>query len=75
MTRRSVPDRAALALISFYRQAVSPYLPRSCRYIPTCSEYARIAVERYGWCKGLGLAGRRVLRCHPWHPGGPDPVP
>ncbi|MEW6307960.1 MAG: membrane protein insertion efficiency factor YidD [Bacillota bacterium] len=70
-----MPDRVALALISFYRQAVSPYLPRSCRYIPTCSAYARTAVERHGWRKGLALAGRRVLRCHPWHPGGPDPVP
>jgi putative membrane protein insertion efficiency factor len=64
-----------LGLIRFYRMAVSPYTRASCRFYPTCSEYALIAVERYGVLKGGYLAVRRILRCHPFHAGGFDPVP
>ncbi|MCI6159201.1 MAG: membrane protein insertion efficiency factor YidD [Selenomonadaceae bacterium] len=67
--------RLLLLLISFYQHWISPLKPPSCRYIPTCSEYARIAVERYGARKGGFLAIRRILRCHPFHEGGYDPVP
>lgn len=61
-------------LITVYQRFISPLKPPSCRFYPSCSEYARQAVERYGPVKGLGLAARRLLRCHPWHPGGFDPV-
>jgi putative membrane protein insertion efficiency factor len=64
-----------LALIRTYQAAVSPWLPASCRYDPTCSEYARIAVERFGAVRGSWLAARRVLRCHPLGGHGHDPVP
>ena len=67
--------RLLLLLISFYQHWISPLKPPSCRYIPTCSEYARIAVERYGARKGGFLAIRRILRCHPFHEGRYDPVP
>ncbi len=62
-------------LIRLYRKWVSPILPPSCRYYPTCSAYALEAVERYGAFRGGLLAVKRVLRCHPYHPGGYDPVP
>ena len=64
-----------LLLIRFYRGFLSPLNPPSCRYIPTCSEYAMIAVEKYGAAKGSFLAIKRILRCHPFHKGGYDPVP
>ena len=64
-----------LGLIRCYRMWLSPRKPPSCRYIPTCSEYALIAIERYGARRGGWLALRRILRCHPWHAGGYDPVP
>ena len=64
-----------LLLIHFYRGFLSPLKPPSCRYIPTCSEYAMIAVEKYGAAKGSFLAIKRILRCHPFHKGGYDPVP
>ncbi|MBQ1336348.1 MAG: membrane protein insertion efficiency factor YidD [Selenomonadaceae bacterium] len=62
-------------LIKFYRDFLSPLKPPSCRFVPTCSEYAWIAVERYGALKGGWMALRRILRCHPFHKGGYDPVP
>ncbi len=71
----SLPARGVLALITFYRQAISPIRPPSCRYLPTCSEYAVISIQRFGLFLGGYLAGRRLLRCHPWHRGGHDPVP
>ncbi|HEX8476481.1 MAG TPA: membrane protein insertion efficiency factor YidD [Pyrinomonadaceae bacterium] len=63
-----------LALLRFYKVAVSPLLPPSCRFVPTCSEYAREAVERYGAARGAWQGVRRIARCHPFHPGGYDPV-
>ena len=67
-----------LALIRFYRRYVSPLTPPSCRYIPTCSEYAMTAIERYGAARGGWLALKRLSRCHPFHRGEHDfydPVP
>lgn len=64
-----------LALIRFYRYALSPFLGPRCRFFPSCSEYAAEAVEKYGAGRGARLAGCRLLRCHPWNPGGFDPVP
>ena len=64
-----------LALIGFYRRSISPMLPPSCRYTPTCSQYAVEAIQRHGALKGLYLAIRRILRCHPWGGYGYDPVP
>ncbi|MBF0461467.1 MAG: membrane protein insertion efficiency factor YidD [Magnetococcales bacterium] len=64
-----------LGLIRAYQFLVSPLLPRSCRFFPSCSEYAREAVMCHGGLKGGWLAVRRLLRCHPFHPGGFDPIP
>jgi len=63
-----------LKLIDFYRKSISPMTPPSCRFIPTCSEYARQAIEKYGAAKGSWLAFRRLLKCHPFHKGGYDPL-
>jgi hypothetical protein len=62
-------------LIRLYQLAVSPLLGPRCRFHPTCSDYTREAVLRHGVLRGLSLGVRRVGRCHPWHPGGVDPVP
>ncbi|MEH0019670.1 MAG: membrane protein insertion efficiency factor YidD [Desulfobacter sp.] len=62
-------------LIRFYQFFISPFLGANCRYVPTCSAYALEAVEKYGSLKGSALALKRVLRCHPFRPGGYDPVP
>ena len=67
--------RVLLAVFRFYQRAISPLFPARCRYIPTCSEYAVEAVEKYGALKGGWLALKRFLRCHPFHKGGYDPVP
>ena len=64
--------RLALALLGLYKRGVSPLLPRSCRFAPTCSEYARLAIVKHGLLRGSGLAAWRLLRCHPLHPGGID---
>lgn len=64
-----------LALLWVYRSFVSPALPPACRYYPSCSRYAAEAVATHGALRGSWLAVRRLLRCHPWAPGGPDPVP
>lgn len=61
--------------IRAYRYAISPLLGHNCRFYPSCSEYALTAIARYGVAKGLWLGARRLLRCHPWHDGGYDPVP
>lgn len=63
------------ATIRLYRRVVSPLLPRSCRFEPTCSAYALEAIRVHGAFRGVALAVRRVARCHPWHPGGVDHVP
>jgi hypothetical protein len=62
-------------VIRAYQYAVSPLFVPSCRFYPSCSAYALEAVERYGSLRGVWLAVKRLLRCHPWHPGGCDPVP
>lgn len=67
--------RSILALIRLYQAAISPLRPPSCRYAPTCSAYAVEAIERFGAIRGTLLAVRRLLRCHPFHAGGYDPVP
>lgn len=72
---RQVVIRIALALIRFYQVAVSPLTPPSCRFIPTCSDYAAQAFTTHGPLKGLGLTIWRLLRCGPWTKGGYDPVP
>ncbi|WP_457552097.1 membrane protein insertion efficiency factor YidD [Desulfobacula sp.] len=61
--------------IKFYQYFISPLTGRTCRYYPTCSAYALEAVEKYGSFKGTALAIKRILRCHPFHAGGFDPVP
>lgn len=63
-----------LYLIQGYRAVISPLLGQACRFEPTCSQYALDAVSRYGALRGLGLAVVRLLKCHPFHPGGEDPV-
>ncbi|HEX8143561.1 MAG TPA: membrane protein insertion efficiency factor YidD [Pyrinomonadaceae bacterium] len=63
-----------VTLLRFYKVALSPLLPPSCRFVPTCSEYAREAIERHGALRGSWMGARRLLRCHPFHPGGYDPV-
>jgi hypothetical protein len=64
-----------IGLIWLYQAALSPLLPPACRFYPSCSHYAAEAIERRGVAVGLWLAALRLLRCHPWHPGGYDPVP
>jgi len=76
--KRSPPAPAArvfMALIRGYQRFISPLTGGHCRFHPTCSEYARIAIERFGVLRGSWLALRRILRCHPFGPVGPDPVP
>jgi putative membrane protein insertion efficiency factor len=67
--------RLLLLLVEAYRVALSPLLGGHCRYWPSCSAYAEEAIRRHGARRGAGLAVRRVLRCHPFHAGGIDPVP
>jgi putative membrane protein insertion efficiency factor len=64
-----------LGLITVYQYVVRPLLGAHCRFHPSCSEYAREAIARHGAARGLVLAVRRIGRCHPWNPGGYDPVP
>jgi putative membrane protein insertion efficiency factor len=65
----------ALWLLRFYQRFISPHLPPSCRFTPTCSQYTYKAIERYGFIKGSWLGLKRLARCHPFNPGGYDPVP
>ena len=72
---KQIPKQVLLWLIQFYRVAISPMHRPCCRYIPTCSQYAWQAIQKYGAIKGGYLALRRILRCNPFSKGGYDPVP
>jgi putative membrane protein insertion efficiency factor len=78
-TGRAPRERAAGALLAVYKRGLAPLLhvvmPSQCKYLPTCSEYAYVAIVRHGWVRGSWLAVRRVVRCHPFAMGGHDPVP
>ncbi|WP_459129486.1 membrane protein insertion efficiency factor YidD [Guggenheimella bovis] len=63
-----------LFLIRFYQKHISPHTPRACRFYPTCSQYSYQAIEKYGAIKGLYLSIKRILKCHPFNPGGYDPL-
>ncbi len=69
------PARVLIAMLVGYKRYVSPLLPPACRFHPTCSEYMAEALRVHGVVRGLWLGVRRLARCHPWHPGGFDPVP
>lgn len=64
-----------IAVLRAYKGVVSPFLPPACRFYPSCSEYAAQALEKHGVLRGSILSAKRLARCHPWHPGGIDPVP
>ncbi|HET9466482.1 MAG TPA: membrane protein insertion efficiency factor YidD [Gemmatimonadales bacterium] len=70
-----MPRRLIVSVIRGYQLVISPALPPRCRFTPSCSQYALEAVTRHGALKGTWLATRRLVRCHPFHPGGFDPVP
>jgi hypothetical protein len=71
---RDIPEKSLVGLIRFYQIGISPLLGPCCRFFPTCSDYAILAIRRHGPLRGLLMAGMRLLRCHPLHPGGYDPV-
>lgn len=71
----ALPRAALLSAIQGYRKYISPLFPPTCRYVPSCSEYAIIAIRRFGCIKGGWMATKRVVRCNPWHTCGYDPVP
>ena len=75
LSRPGVPARPLVFLIRVYQRFISPFLPPSCRFYPSCSAYAVEALTVHGALRGSWLALRRLLRCGPWHPGGLDPVP
>lgn len=72
---RDVPKLALQIALVGYQRLVSPLLGSNCRFAPSCSEYTRLAVERFGALRGIRLGLKRIFRCHPFHPGGYDPVP
>lgn len=72
---KRLPTFGALFLITFYRMVISPLFPPSCRFTPTCSEYALIAFKKYGFKKGFVLTFKRLIKCRPGGPYGYDPVP
>ena len=71
----TLPSRTVVALITVYQKLVSPWLGANCRFQPTCSSYTREAIGRFGVVRGGWLGLRRLARCHPFRPGGYDPVP
>ena len=75
MNIRRWPRLAVMALIRGYQLTLSNWMPMQCRFLPSCSRYTFEAVERYGAWRGSWLGVKRILRCHPLHPGGYDPVP
>lgn len=68
------PSLLAISAIKIYQKFISPMFPPACRFFPTCSQYSADAIAQYGIIKGIYLGIRRLLRCHPFHPGGYDPV-
>lgn len=70
---RQLPSRCLILAIRIYQRGISPLLGPSCRFQPTCSSYMIEAVQKYGFCRGAFRGLRRILRCHPFHPGGYDP--
>lgn len=72
---RNIPARGVTLLIRGYQRFISPALPPACRFTPSCSQYTLEAVTRHGVLRGGWLGLKRLARCHPWHPGGFDPVP
>jgi len=72
---RRIVVKPITLMIRAYQIVISPYLPPSCRYTPTCSDYAIESFQRFGFFRGLVLSLRRIFSCHPWHCGGHDPVP
>ncbi|UCH83898.1 MAG: membrane protein insertion efficiency factor YidD [Candidatus Latescibacterota bacterium] len=70
----SIFDKPVIKAIAVYQRLVSPFLPASCRFYPSCSDYAKQSIERHGTLRGAFYSIRRVCRCHPWHPGGYDPA-
>lgn len=70
-----LPRWLGMCLINFYRSCISPRFPSCCRYVPTCSQYGLVAIERFGLFRGSWLTLKRILRCNPLHGGGYDPVP
>ena len=75
VTLSHLPRRLVVLGIRGYQKFISPAFPPVCRFTPTCSSYAVTSVERYGVVRGGWLAAKRIARCHPWNPGGHDPVP
>ena len=72
---KKITQKILIGLVRFYQHAISPALPPSCRYTPTCSTYAIQALQKHGPIKGSWLAAKRISRCHPWGGKGYDPVP
>jgi putative membrane protein insertion efficiency factor len=70
-----VIKKSVLVVLRFYSDGISPYLPQRCRFHPSCSRYTHEAIEKHGVWQGSYLGAKRILKCHPWHEGGFDPVP
>jgi putative membrane protein insertion efficiency factor len=68
-------QKSLIFLLQVYRYLISLLIGHNCRFYPSCSQYAQVAIQRYGTCKGLYMTVRRLVCCHPWHHGGYDPVP
>jgi hypothetical protein len=71
----TIPSGISTALVKAYKMFISPYLPKSCRFYPSCSTYSIESFKKYGFIKGLFLTIERIIRCNPFNPGGFDPVP
>jgi len=71
----AISNRILITLIRVYRICLSPVLPSSCRFYPTCSEYSMLAFQNFGFFKAASLSIKRIVKCHPFHPGGYDPLP